>query len=76
MDHPYENLDPERFQQFCQALIAKDYPNVQCIPVAQPDGGRDALSYLGNNDKYILFHTLVQDRFPVHVEERLSEVVW
>jgi len=42
MDYPYENLDPETFQFFCQALLVKEYPGMQCFPVAQPDGGRDA----------------------------------
>jgi hypothetical protein len=42
MDYPYENLSPETFQLFCQALLAKDHPGMQCYPVAQPDGGRDA----------------------------------
>ncbi len=49
MDYPLENLDPERFQKLSQALITKEYPNVQCFPVAQPDGGRDAVSF--NNDR-------------------------
>lgn len=52
MDYPFENLDPERFQQFCQALLTKEFPNVQCFPVAQPDGGRDALSYLSNDEDH------------------------
>ena len=34
MNYPLENLDPERFQQFCQALLVRDYPQVQCFPVA------------------------------------------
>jgi hypothetical protein len=38
----YEQLSPERFQQFCQALLASKFPNAQCLPVGQPDGGRDA----------------------------------
>jgi hypothetical protein len=46
MDYPFENLDPERFQQFCQALLIRDYPNIQCFPIGQPDGGRDALESL------------------------------
>lgn len=77
MDHPYENLDPERFQQFCQALIAKDYPNIQCIPVAQPDGGRDSLSYLGNNDKYILFQVkfVRTQKYNEHPIEWLKEIL-
>ncbi len=51
MDYPFENLDPETFQQFCQALLAKEFSNVQCFPVAQPDGGRDALSYFGDDEE-------------------------
>ncbi len=45
MDYQFENLGPERFQQFCQALLVKEFPDVQCYPVAQPDGGRDAATY-------------------------------
>lgn len=37
----YENSNPERFQQFCQALLTTSYPKLQCFPVGQPDGGRD-----------------------------------
>jgi len=44
MPYLYENLDAEKFQHFCQALLAKVYPDLQCFPVGQPDGGRDALS--------------------------------
>jgi len=42
MDHPLENLGPERFQMVCQALLVAEFPNVVCYPVGQPDGGRDA----------------------------------
>jgi hypothetical protein len=38
----YTALGPERFQEFCQALIVTEFPNTQCLPVGQPDGGRDA----------------------------------
>jgi hypothetical protein len=57
MDYPLENLGPERFQQLCQALLAKEFPRVQCFPVAQPDGGRDAVSYYpeGAGDKFMVF---------------------
>jgi hypothetical protein len=51
MDYPFENLDPERFQHLCQALLIREFPNVQCFPVAQPDGGRDALSYLSDDEE-------------------------
>jgi hypothetical protein len=57
MDYPLENLDPERFQQLCQSLLVKEFPRVQCYPVAQPDGGRDASSLLwgGDGRKFIGF---------------------
>jgi hypothetical protein len=38
----YEALGDERFQEFSQALISAAFPNAQCLPVGQPDGGRDA----------------------------------
>jgi hypothetical protein len=41
MTYQYENLDDERFQEFCQALLAREYLGLQCLPVGQPDGGRD-----------------------------------
>lgn len=43
MEYQFEGLGPDRFQQFCQALLAQLYPNVTCFPIAQPDGGRDAV---------------------------------
>lgn len=51
MDYPYEQLDPERFQTLCQALLAKEHKNVQCFPVAQPDGGRDAMGFIEDRSK-------------------------
>ncbi len=45
MDYPFENLNPEKFQEFAQALLAKEFPELQCFPVAQSDGGRDILMY-------------------------------
>lgn len=57
MDYPFENLGPERFQLVCQALLAKEYPRIQCFPVAQPDGGRDAVYYHSEDggNKFIVF---------------------
>jgi hypothetical protein len=57
MDYPLENLGPERFQELCQALLVKEKPSVQCFPVAQPDGGRDALSYISGEEpgKFIVY---------------------
>ncbi len=45
MDYLYENLGDERFQEFCNSLISKEFPNIQSFPVGQPDGGRDAVVY-------------------------------
>lgn len=45
MTYQYENLGDERFQQLAQAILTTVFPNVQCLPVGQPDGGRDAFWY-------------------------------
>lgn len=45
MDYLYENLGHERFQEFCNVLISKEFPHFQAFPVGQKDGGRDALVY-------------------------------
>ena len=42
VDYNLEALGDERFQKLCQALLTNRFPNVQCLPVGQPDGGRDA----------------------------------
>jgi hypothetical protein len=57
VDYPLENLGPERFQQLCQALLARDNPTLQCFPVAQPDGGRDAALVLFESDqsKFVVY---------------------
>lgn len=49
MDYLYENLGDERFQELCQALLVKELPHVQCFPIGQPDGGRDAIAYFALN---------------------------
>lgn len=57
MDHNLENLGPERFQQLCQALLTKEFPGVTCFPFAQPDGGRDALRQVGDEQpgKFLVY---------------------
>lgn len=42
MDYPLENLGPDRFQELCQSILAKLMPDLQCFPLFQSDGGRDA----------------------------------
>ncbi len=70
MDYPLENLGPERFQQFCQALLVKEFPGVQCFPVAQPDGGRDATCFFSSTqkDNFIVFQ-IKYKRKPFTVED-------
>jgi len=45
MSYHFEVLGDERFQQLAQALIVASFPHAQCLPVGQPDGGRDAMMY-------------------------------
>jgi len=57
MDYLYENLGDERFQEFCNCLVAKEFPDFQSFPVGQRDGGRDSLAYNMQSTKkdYIVF---------------------
>ncbi|MCY4673021.1 MAG: hypothetical protein OXD43_04520 [Bacteroidetes bacterium] len=57
MDYHYEVLDANRFQQLVQALIVGEFPTAQCMPVGQPDGGRDAFSFHGSRkqSQFIVF---------------------
>lgn len=47
MDYNYESLLDQRFQKLCQALLLKEYDDVQCFPIGMADGGRDATSNSG-----------------------------
>ncbi len=57
--YQYEQLNDESFQQLSQSLLVKEFPGLQCFPVGQPDGGRDAIVrfYEGapDADGFILF---------------------
>ena len=56
MDYPLENLGPDRFQALCQSLLAKCLPELQCFPIFQSDGGRDALlPSEGKSEKCVVF---------------------
>jgi hypothetical protein len=46
MDYQFENLGPDRFQEFCQSLLLASHPDLQCFPIGQADGGRDATTSL------------------------------
>jgi hypothetical protein len=41
--YPYELLDGRHFQQLAQSLLVHEYRDIQCMPIAGPDGGRDAI---------------------------------
>lgn len=44
MPYDYESLLDEHFQHFCQSLLLEEFPDLQCLPVGMPDGGRDAVA--------------------------------
>ena len=47
----YEALDEKSFQKLVQALIVAQFPRAQCLPVGQPDGGRDAFLFRDEPDE-------------------------
>lgn len=69
MDYPFENLGPERFQEFCQALLVKMHPKVQCFPIGQPDGGRDALLYFSIQDGDFIVFQVKFTRKPLSIPD-------
>lgn len=72
MPYIFENLGPERFQHLCQALLVKDYKDLQCFPIGQPDGGRDALSR-GDVGGAI---TVGQIKFKRREEDEVANAKW
>ncbi|WP_411150447.1 NACHT domain-containing protein [Streptomyces sp. A30] len=78
----YEQLDPERFQHLCQALISLEYPGTQCFPVGQRDGGRDAVQLFANRQgdyrifqvKFVRNPFVVEDVHKWFVETMEKEV--
>src|SRR5271166_2987399 len=73
MDHQLENLGPERFQQLCQALFVKEFPGINCLPIAQPDGGRDAIRYTEPMDAGF---TVYQVKYARNPEEGAGARKW
>lgn len=71
MRYDYEALDPESFQHLCQAVLSAMFPNVQCLPVGQPDGGRDAFHIhpTSESDEFTVFQVKFS-RNPSQKEER------
>ncbi len=69
MDYHLEALGDERFQKLCQALLTTSFPNVQCLPVGQPDGGRDA--FMPQPSGFIVFQ-VKYSRNPSTKTERIA----
>ncbi|WP_153002644.1 NACHT domain-containing protein [Sphingomonas endophytica] len=69
MDYNLETLGDERFQKLCQSLLVSSFPNVQCLPVGQPDGGRDA--FLREKKGFLVFQ-VKYSRDPSSKSERLA----
>ena len=69
MDYNYEALDDKRFQKLCQALIVAQFPDTQCLPVGEPDGGRDAILLHANrsNKESVVFQVKFS-RIPDHTK--------
>jgi hypothetical protein len=57
VDYPLENLGPDRFQQLCQSLLHSENPDVQCFPISQSDGGRDAIRIVseGKTNSFVVY---------------------
>ena len=57
MTYYYEALNAISFQRLAQSLILAKHPDALCLPVPQPDGGRDAILYVNHSEKseFIVF---------------------
>jgi hypothetical protein len=70
VDHSFENLGPDRFQQLVQALLISVNPRSVCLPIGQPDGGRDAVVPVGlevGKDEFNVFQ-VKYSRQPAAIE--------
>jgi hypothetical protein len=72
MTYLFEQLGEDDFQRLCQSLLVQIFPNVQCLPLNQPDGGRDAFVIThreGANKEFIVFQVKFS-RNPSDIDER------
>src|SRR5947199_146229 len=61
----YETLGDERFQELCQSLLTATFPNIQCLPVGQPDGGREAYCWRrGDLDRRMDMNAAPKSSYP------------
>ena len=77
MRYDYETLNPETFQHLCQAVLSAIYPNLQCLPVGQPDGGRDAFNFHAtpDSDEFTVFQVKYSRNPSLKSERDLIEEV-
>ena len=79
--YQYEQLNDESFQQLSQSLLVKEFSGLQCFPVGQPDGGRDAIARLfeaaPDTTGFILFQVkfVRRDRSPSEARKWLLETL-
>lgn len=76
MDHQLENLGPDRFQQLVQALLVAEYTGITCFPIAQPDGGRDALQTLASDEQNDTKFAVYQVKFSRAPSEVIDAKEW
>lgn len=74
MKYNLEQLGDERFQQLVQALLAVQFPKVQCLPVGQADGGRDAfvLQHMAQSEDSAIIFQVKFSNSPQQKSERQS----
>ena len=71
MSYHYEALNAQKFQKFAEALILAKHPDTQCLPVGQPDGGRDAFFFdpASTDNGFVVFQ-VKYSLHPSNKEER------
>ncbi|WP_354059462.1 hypothetical protein [Bradyrhizobium sp. RT6a] len=69
MDHQLENLGPERFQQLVQSVLKSAFPKTICYPIAQPDGGRDAVDGGAADDEGFIVYQVKYSKSPREIED-------
>ncbi|RZA12582.1 MAG: hypothetical protein EOP10_31180, partial [Proteobacteria bacterium] len=74
MSFRLENLSPDRFQKLCQSLVACENSDVQCFPLNQADGGRDATSTTPSNE-FVVFQVKHSSR-PDAIVDRSTWIVY
>jgi len=71
LDHQFENLGPDRFQQLVQALLVSSFAHTTCFPIGQPDGGRDAIRAVRSDDgkEQFIAYQVKFSRDPTSIED-------